>query len=94
MLLLGALAACCPAPLQEQATAFRAVVAGVSPSMSALHLKSVQKAPLTLVVEAGTLRSRTGQSLPLAAFVPGDIVYVQGVFINNDLYATEVRQLE
>ncbi len=93
LLLVVLLAACCPAPLQRQATAFRAEVAGISLDASALHLKS-ESAPLTLVLENGVLRSSTGQSLPLAALEPGDFVYVQGTLTAGDLRATQVRRLE
>ena len=92
VLLLG-VAACCPAPLQEQATAFRAEVAGVSPDLSALHL-SGQATPLTVIVEDGVLRSSTGRSLPLTALEPGEVVYVQGTLVDGELRATQVRRLE
>ena len=95
--LLLLLAACCPVPLApsaEQVTAFRAEVAGVSPELSALYVKSAQAAPLTLIVEPGVLRSSTGQNLPLTAFAPGDSVYVQATFAGDDVYATQVRRLE
>lgn len=90
------LAACCPVPLQEQATAFRAVVVGVSPGASALHLEPARASPpLTLIVTDGVLRSSTGQSLPLGALEPGDRVYVQGTLsVTGELRATAVRRLE
>lgn len=97
MLLLLSVSACCPAPsasLVEGAAAFRAEVAGVSPGLSALHVKSAQAAPLTLIVRDGVLRSSTGRNLPLAALAPGDVVYVRASFAGDDLYATEVRRLE
>ncbi len=95
--LLLLLAACCPAPLTpsaEQVTAFRAEVAGVSPELSALHVRSAQAAPLMLIIQPGVLHSSTGQKLPLTALAPGDSVYVQATFVGDDVYATQVRRLE
>ena len=95
--LLLLLVGCCPAPLAptaEQITAFRAEVAGVSPELSALHVRSAQAAALTLIVEPGVLRSSTGRNLLLTAFAPGDSVYVQATFVGDDVYATQVRRLE
>ncbi len=97
LLVLVLLAACCPVPLApsaEQVTAFRAEVAGVSPELSALHVRSAQAAPLTLIIQPGVLHSSTGQNLPLTAFAPGDSVYVQATFNGDDVYATQVRRLE
>lgn len=94
-LLVALLSACCPVPLQGQATAFRAEVAGVSPDVSALHLKGPQNARLlTLVLTKGVLRSSTGGNLPLSSLHPGDDVYVQGTLRDGDLVATRVRRLE
>ena len=90
------LVACCPVPLQQQPTAFRAVVSGISPDEAVLHLKRSADAPLfSVTVKDGVLRSSSGQRLPLPAFRAGVSVYVQGTLsVAGDLYATEVRQLE
>lgn len=90
------LAACCPVPLQQRPTAFRAVVSGISPDEAALHLKRSADAPLlSVTVKDGVLRSSSGQRLLLPAFRAGDSVYVQGTLsVAGDLYATEVRRLE
>lgn len=90
------LAACCPVPVLQQATAFRAVVSGTSPQEAALHLKRSANAPLlSITVKDGVLRSSSGQRLALTAFRAGDSVYVQGTLsAAGDLRATEVRRLE
>lgn len=90
------LTACCPVPLQQRPTAFRAAVSGVSPGEAMLHLKRSADAPLLSVTVAdGVLRSSRGQRLSLTAFEAGDSVYVQGTLnAAGDLYATEVRRLE
>ena len=94
LLLLVVLVACCPAPLRQQAVAFRAAVVGVSPGVSALHLKSRDMSLLTLTVKDGVVRSSTGQNIPLPSLNAGDHVYVQGTLSGGDLNATEVRRLD
>lgn len=94
VLLLVVLVACCPAPLRQQAVAFRAAVVGVSPGVSALHLKSHDMPLLTLTVKDGVVRSSTGQYIPLPSLNAGDNVYVQGTLSGGDLNATEVRRLD
>ena len=94
-LFLLVLAACCPAPLAPQPTAFRATVSGTSPELRVLHLKRQPGAPLlTLELSEGVLRSTTGAPLTVAALSAGDSVYVQGVLEGGVLQATEVRRLE
>jgi hypothetical protein len=90
------LAACCPVPLQQQSTAFRAVVSGISPDEAMLHLKRTANAPLlSVTVTDGVLRSSSGERLSLTAFGVGDSVYVQGSLnVAGDLRATVVRRLE
>ena len=93
--LLLALAACCPAPLAEQPTAFRGVVVGVSAEVSTLHLERTPGTPLlTFVVPENGLHAGTGETLPLTALRAGDAVYVQGVLRDGELHAAEVRRLE
>ena len=94
-LLLALLAACCPAPLLDQPTAFRGVVVGVSPEVSALHLEQAPGTPLlTLTVPRNSVHTSTGKVLPLAALKEGDTVYVRGSLRNGELRASEVQQLE
>lgn len=92
--LLVMLVACCPAPLRQQAVAFRAAVVGVSPGVAALHLKSQDVPLLTLTVKGGVVRSSTGQNISLSSLNAGDQVYVQGTLSGGDLNATEVRRLD
>lgn len=93
--LLLALAACCPAPLAPQPTAFRATVSGTSPEFDVLHLQRQPGAPLlTLELPEGGLRSAAGAPLAVAALRAGDSVYVQGVLEAGVVRATEVRRLE
>lgn len=94
LLLLVMLVACCPAPLRQQAVAFRAAVVGVSPGVAALHLKSQGVPLLTLTVKDGVVRSSTGQHISLSSLNAGDHVYVQGTLSSGDLNATEVRRLD
>lgn len=93
--LLLALAACCPAPLAPQPTAFRATVSGTSPGFSAVHLQRQPGAPLlTLELSEGVVRSASGAPLAVTALRAGDSVYVQGVLEGGVVQATEVRRLE
>lgn len=91
-LLLFLLSACCPVPLQEQATAFRGVVAGTSPD-SVLYLRTPDGPLITLVVPDG-VRSSDGKTLPLTALRAGDAVYVRGRLRGGELYAGTVQRLE
>ena len=88
------LAACCPAPSQNQLTAFRGVVVGVSPEVSALHLESPGTPLLTLSVPENSVHTSTGEVLPLTALRRGDAVYVRGTVRNGELRASEVQRLE
>ena len=93
--LLVLLAACCPAPLLDRPTAFRGVVVGVSPEVSALHLEQSSGTPLlTLIVPKNSVHTSMGEVLPLAALKEGDTVYVRGDLYNGELRASEVRRLE
>ncbi len=95
LLLSVLLAACCPAPLAQQSTAFRGVVVGVSPEVSTLHLERTPGTPLlSLVVPEDGVRTGTGETLPLTALQAGDTVYVQGMLRNGELQVSEVRRLE
>ena len=94
ILLSALLAACCPAPLHDQPTAFRGVVVGVSSEISALHLESPGAPLLTLSVPENSVHTSTGEALPLTALRRGDAVYVQGTVRNGELRASEVRRLE
>lgn len=87
-----ALAACCPAPLADQPTAFRGVVVGVSPD-STLHLERPGAPLLSFVVPKG-VQTATGEQVPLTALQAGDTVYVQGTLRNGELQTAEVRRLE
>ncbi len=87
------LAACCPAPLAEQPTAFRGVVVGVSPDVSALHLRTPGAPLLTLSVPEG-IQTGTGETVPLGALRAGDTVYIRGVLRSGELQVSEVRRLE
>lgn len=93
--LLVVLAACCPAPLAAQPTAFRATVSGVSPEFAALHLQRQPGAPLlTLELPEGVLQSAAGTPLELGTLSTGDSVYVRGVYQGGEVQATEVRRLD
>ncbi len=94
LLLIVVLVACCPAPLRQQAVAFRAAVVGVSPGVAALHLKSRGVPLLTLTVKDEVVRSSTGQTIALSSLNAGDYVYVQGTLSGGDLHASEVRRLD
>ena len=92
--LLLVLAACCPAPLAAQPTAFRGVVVGVSPE-GALHLEQRPGTPLlTLVVPENGVHAATGEQLPLTALQAGDTVYVQGRVRNGEVQVAEVQKIK
>ena len=93
--LLILLAACCPAPLQNRPMAFRGVVVGVSPEVSALHLEQSPGTPLlTLTVPKNSVHTSSGEALPLTALKVGDTVYVRGEVRSGELRASEVQRLE
>ena len=92
---LLALSACCPVPLQNTPTAFRATVLGVSPEASALRLEPRPgTAPVSFIAPPNTVRSPNGDALPITAVQIGDEVYVRGTMQNGELRAELVQRLE
>ena len=95
LLCLLALSACCPVPLQSTPTAFRATVVGVSPEVSALRLEPPPgRPPISFIATPNSVRSQSGDALPITAIQIGDAVYVRGTMENGELQAELVQRLE
>ena len=95
LLLASSLIACCPPALQGTPTAFRAEVLGTTPAASLLQLQQGPGSPLLSVGTAGVrLEAADGTPLELAAFRPGDSVYLVGTMTATGVSATEVQRLE
>ncbi len=100
MLLALLLLSCCPAPLAQQASAFRAEVVGVGDAPGAepvLYVRLLQGAsrgaPLTEVAVADAqLWDSSGAPLALSALQAGGAqVYLTGTLRADRLWAREVR---
>lgn len=86
---------CCPPATQQTPTAFRAEVLGTTPSSSLLQVQQSPNAPLMSVVTTrARLEAADGTPLALAAFKPGDSVYLTGIMTATGVRATEIQRLE